>query len=78
MNRFAITDLKISEIYKQTEAPEEAPEGALWIDTDEESESGSGKCYIPEITAETEGAFLCVINGEATWQVIPDAEGVGF
>ena len=68
-------------IYRQTEAPEEAPDGALWIDTDEEGGSGgsgSGKCSVPEITAEVEGAFLCVVNGEATWQVIPDAEGVGF
>ena len=80
-NKPDISDLQ--SIYKQPEAPENAPEGALWIDTDEESGSGSsssggGKCSVPEITAETEGAFLCVVNGKATWQVIPDAEGVGF
>jgi len=66
-------------IYKQNEEPTNPVEGSLWIDMDEEGGGGSGgKCSMPEITAETEGAFLCVVNGEATWQVIPDAEGVGF
>lgn len=30
------------EIYKQPEEPADAPEGALWVDTDEESASGGG------------------------------------
>ena len=44
LNRVAIADLKISsyEIYKQDEEPIDAPEGALWIDTDEKSSSGGG------------------------------------
>lgn len=44
LNRVAIADLKISssEIYKQDEEPIDAPEGALWIDTDEKSGSGGG------------------------------------
>lgn len=33
---------------------------------------------LPEITEETEGAFLRVVDGKASWQVIPYAEGVGF
>lgn len=66
-------------IYKQNEEPADAPDGSLWVDTDEEGGGNfGGKCSVPEITAEAEGAFLCVINGEAKWQVIPDAEGVGF
>jgi len=41
-NKPDISDLqsKESAIYKQPEVPENAPEGALWIDTDEESGSG--------------------------------------
>ena len=74
---------KEAAIYRQTEAPEDAPEGALWIDTDEESGlaaggSGGGKCSVPEITAEAEGAFLRVVNGEASWQTIPYAEEASF
>ena len=44
LNRVAIADLKISssEIYKQDEEPIDAPEGALWIDTDEKGVSGGG------------------------------------
>ena len=81
LNRVAIADLKISssEIYKQDEEPIDAPEGALWIDTDEEIDSSDNeKCAMPEITEEAEGAFLRVVNGVATWVSILYTEGVGF
>ena len=81
INRFAIDNLD-SKIYKQDEAPEDAPEGALWVDTDAESGSSSGgdsgAGAMPDATDAPEGAFLRVVNGQAVWQVIPSAEGVGF
>lgn len=81
LNRVAIADLKISssEIYKQDEEPIDAPEGALWIDTDEKSGSnGSGGDSMPDISDAPEGAFLRVVNGVATWSILPCAEEASF
>lgn len=54
LNRVAIADLKISssEIYKQDEEPIDAPEGALWIDTDESSASGGDNGVSQEYVTE--------------------------
>ena len=81
LNRVAIADLKISssEIYKQDEEPIDAPEGALWIDTDEESgSSGSGGGSMPDASGAPEGAFLRIVNGTVTWSTVPYAEEASF
>ena len=66
-------------IYKQPEEPSEAPEGALWVDTDEESASGgSGGSSMPDASGAPEGAFLRVVNGVAAWSVVPKAEEATF
>lgn len=66
-----------SVIYKQNEEPEDAPEGALWIDMDAEGGSGGGGgSGLPEVDSSNNGAFLRVVNG--TWAVasVPKAEEV--
>lgn len=67
------------EIYKQPEEPVDAPEGALWVDTDEESGSGgSGGGSMPDASGAQEGAFLRVVNGVAAWSTVPNAEEASF
>lgn len=56
-------------IYQQPEEPDNAPVGALWVDTDEESSSGGSG--LPDIEEAQEGSFLKVVNGEPTWVNIP-------
>ena len=56
-------------VYTQPEEPEDAPVGALWVDTDEESSSGGSG--LPDIEEAQEGSFLKVVNGEPTWVNIP-------
>lgn len=63
-------------IYKQPEEPVDAPEGALWVDTDEEIASGGGS--MPDVSGAQEGAFLRVINGVAAWSTLPNAEEATF
>lgn len=77
LNRVAIANLKISssEIYKQDEEPIDAPEGALWIDTDEESNFENG---LPEVTTEDNGKFLRVVDGAWVAVSVPNAEEASF
>ena len=56
-------------VYTQPEEPDNAPVGALWVDTDEESSSGGSG--LPDIEEAQEGSFLKVVNGEPTWVNIP-------
>lgn len=81
-NKPDLADLqsKESAIYRQPEAPENAPEGALWIDTDADNSSGGNGSNgsMPDATDAPEGAFLRVIDGKAAWQVILDAEEATF
>lgn len=75
LNRFAITDLKVSEIYKQNEEPIDAPDGALWIDIDEEGNSENG---LPEVSTQDNGKFLKVVNGAWAAVSVPNAEEASF
>lgn len=65
-----------SQIYKQNDQPINAPEGALWIDLDQESVSGGGS--MPSVSDAPEGAFLRIVNGAATWVSLPNAEEASF
>lgn len=73
LNRVAIADLKISssEIYKQDEEPIDAPEGALWIDTDEKGGGGSaGVSSWNDLTDKPFGETIGVTN-TLTWDGMP-------
>ena len=61
-------------IYKQPNEPENAPEGALWVDMDEEFD----ETILPEVTVDDDGQFLRVVNGKWAAATVPNAEEASF
>lgn len=65
-------------VYTQSEEPLDAEDGALWIDTDENSEGEAVGGGVPPATADDNGKFLRVVNGSPAWATIPYAEEATF
>lgn len=42
------------------------------------SNEGSSGSALPSVTEEDNGKFLRVVDGVATWQTVPSAEGASF
>lgn len=62
-------DNAVQEIYKQPEEPTDAPEGALWVDTDEESGSGGSGGGVSSWNDLTDKPFeeIVTISDTLTW-----------
>lgn len=68
------------EIYVQEESPEDAGEGAIWINPED---GGNGwapndENIIPPFTEKDEGKFLCIVNGATAWVTVNAAEEGSF
>lgn len=61
-----------SGVYIGTSLPSD-PNIKVWIDP-----SGEVNGILPPVSAEDNGKFLCVVNGNWAAHTVPNAEGVGF
>ena len=67
-----------SNVFVQNDEPVDAPDGALWVDLDDNTTVGGGVSDLPPVSSMDEGKVLMVVNGEWKAVTIPFAEEVGF